>query len=466
MLRLTSTLLVLLGLIGWLPSPVTAQGGGNRAALIVRDGAGKVASKCVTFAEESISGEELLNRSGFSVTTKDWGVGKTVCSLNGYGCLPPEDCWCKCQGASCEYWAYYHWIGDVWRFSNAGVSSSQVKAGALVGFAWGAGTYGSSGAIPPTTSFDAICLPPTATPTSAPTRAPSPMPTLTLTPSSTPKATQAAGGSTPGNPSSSALPEVLFEATASSVMPNACTVLRWVTWDAQQISLDGAAVAGQDRREVCPQTTQRYVLTASNPAGQARRELMISVVGSAQPTQAAPPTVPPATSVGSNSQTSPLSTPIATRPAESTARPIPTPLPQPTAPNAAAAPSVASLGAVVHAQSASTEMLTRPSAATSVAVVVPMLDLSSSLTPTTRAAVRRPVAEGQTTPTPILMARVGSSDDPARPGPNISPASTQRPASPERGFRMALLPGYGAYVLMAAMLVGTGAIVVRRKRET
>ena len=31
---------------------------------------------------------------------------------------------------------------------------------------------------------------------------------------------------------------------------------------------------------------------------------------------------------------------------------------------------------------------------------------------------------------------------------------------------MALLPGYGAYILMAAMLVGTGAIVVRRKRET
>ena len=30
---------------------------------------------------------------------------------------------------------------------------------------------------------------------------------------------------------------------------------------------------------------------------------------------------------------------------------------------------------------------------------------------------------------------------------------------------MSLLPGYGAYVLMAAMLVGTGAVVVRRKRE-
>jgi len=245
-------------------------------------------------------------------------------------------------------------------------------------------------------------------------------------------------------------------------------VLQWVTWEAQQISLDGAAVAGQDRREVCPQTTQRYVLTASNPAGQARRELTISVVGAAaQPTQPAPPTVPPAPPVGSNSQTSPLPTPIATRPAESTARPIQTPLLQPTAPSAAAASSAAPLGAVVRAKSAPTEMPARPPAATSVAVAAPTLDLSSLLTPTaTRAAVRRQIAEGQATPTPILMARVGSGDDPARPGPNTSSTSPQRPSTPERGFRTSLLPGYGAYVLMAAMLVGTGAVVVRRKRET
>jgi hypothetical protein len=112
-------------------------------------------------------------------------------------------------------------------------------------------------------------------------------------------------------------------------------------------------------------------------------------------------------------------------------------------------------------------MPTRPPAAPSVVVTVPTLDLRILLTPTaTRPAVRRQIAEGQATPTPILMARVRSGDDLARPGPNTSSASTQRPSSPDRGFRMSLLPGYGAYVLMAAMLVGTGAVVVRRKRET
>jgi hypothetical protein len=131
------------------------------------------------------------------------------------------------------------------------------------------------------------------------------------------------------------------------------------------------------------------------------------------------------------------------------------------------ASAAAVLGAVAHAQSAPTELPTRPPAATSAAVAAPTLDLRSLLTPTaTRAAVRRQLAEGQATPTPILMARVGSGDDPARSGPNTSSASAQRPSSPDRGFRMSLLPGYGAYVLMAALLVGVGAVVVRRKRET
>jgi hypothetical protein len=461
MLRLTSTLLVLLGLIGLLPASVSAQGGGNRAALVVRAGDGSVQTKCVSFSEPAISGEGLLNRSGMTVViNSNSGQGGAVCSINGYGCaFPTQDCFCKCQGKNCEYWAYYHWVGGAWQYSQVGATGYQVKNGALEGWSWGQGNF-SSGTIPPTVKFEDICTSPTATPTvtATPTRTPSPTPTTVVA---------SLGQTATPVPASSNPPEVQFDAAASTVKAGTCTVLQWVTWDAQQISLDGAAVAGQDRREVCPQTTQRYVLTASNSAGQARRELTISVVGAAQPTQPVPSTVPPAPPVGSNSQTSPLSTPIATRPAESTARPIPTPLPQPPAPSAAAAPSAAPLGAVVHAQSAPIEMPTRPPAAMSVAVAVPTLDLSSLLTPTaTRAAVRRPVAEGQATPTPILMARVGSGDDPARPGPNTSSTSTQRPSTPDRGFRMSLLPGYGAYVLMAAMLVGTGAVVVRRKRET
>ncbi len=462
MLRRILTLAMLVMLIALLSASVNAQSGGNRAALVVRAGDGSVQTKCVSFAEPAISGEELLTRSGMTVVINfNSGSGAAVCSINGYGCaFPSQDCFCKCQGVKCEYWAYYHWVGGAWQYSQVGATGYQVKNGALEGWSWGQGNF-TSGTIPPTVKFEDICTSPTtATPTvtATPTRTPSPTPTT---------AVASSGQTATPVPASGNPPEVQFNAAASTVNAGACTVLQWVTWEAQQISLDGAAVAGQDRREVCPQATQRYVLTASNPAGQARRELTISVVGAAQPTQSTPPTVPPATAAGSNSQTSPLPTPVATRPPESTARPIPTPPPQPTAPSAAAAPIAVPLGAIAHAQSAPTEMPTRPPAATSVAVAAPTLDLSSLLTPTaTRAAMRRQIAEGQATPTPILMARVGSGDNPARPGPNNSSTSPQRPATPERGFRMALLPGYGAYVLMAAMLVGTGAFVVRRKRET
>ena len=61
------TLVMFLLLIGLLPAAVSAQGGGSRAALVVRAGDGSVRTKCVSFSESAISGEELLNRSGMTV---------------------------------------------------------------------------------------------------------------------------------------------------------------------------------------------------------------------------------------------------------------------------------------------------------------------------------------------------------------------------------------------------------------
>ena len=114
MFRRISTLVMLLLLIGLLPVAVSAQGGGNRAALVVRAGDGSVQTKCVSFSESAISGEELLTRSGMTVViNSNAGLGGAVCSINGYGCAyPSQDCFCKCQGVKCEYWAYYHWVGE------------------------------------------------------------------------------------------------------------------------------------------------------------------------------------------------------------------------------------------------------------------------------------------------------------------------------------------------------------------
>jgi len=434
--------------------PAAAQGGGNRAALIVRDGAGNVTTKCVTFAEESISSEELLNRSGLSVTTKDWGDGKTLCSINGYGCPPPKDCWCRCQNGPCEFWAYYHWIGNAWQFSNVGISRHQVKNGALEGFAWGAGVYGSSGAIPPTISYDAICLPPTATATPTPTRTLTPTATPTPTPTATTTTSPGAGGSTSEPTPSGSLPQVRFETTASSLTPNACAILRWVAWDAQQVTLNGTAVAPQDRREVCPQTTQRYILAATNAAGQAQGELVITVVGAASQTATSTPRPPETPDV----QPTPSPT-LTVRPAGGGAA-----LPTPSSPPPAQTPAAEGLSIVpvANAQAAPLATATRaPAPATPTAVAEPMRVPGAP--PPTRAVARRPITPGQPTATPILIARAPAGGA-AGAGSTTQPAADGVARSPDRGFRLALLPGYAAYSLMAALLVSVGVVAAQKKR--
>lgn len=155
--------LVLVGAV-WLAisarlSPdVLAQQGPNRAALVVRFSDGHVQSACVSFDTHAISGAELLARSGMqAVMDYNSGLGGAVCSVNGDGCAyPRQDCFCQCQGLSCEYWASYHWLDGGWQYSQVGASSYQVTDGALEGWSWGQGDF-SSGEPPPQVAYADIC---------------------------------------------------------------------------------------------------------------------------------------------------------------------------------------------------------------------------------------------------------------------------------------------------------------------
>jgi hypothetical protein len=147
--------LVLLLTLPWAGS-AAAQDGGNRAALVVRYEDGSVETKCIAFTEPSITGEELLQRSGLTVVM-DYNAlaGGAVCSIKGLGCSV-RDCFCRCQGADCQYWAYYHWVDGGWQYSQLGASSYRVKDGALEGWSWGPGNF-SSGTEPPAARFEEIC---------------------------------------------------------------------------------------------------------------------------------------------------------------------------------------------------------------------------------------------------------------------------------------------------------------------
>lgn len=143
--------------LGW-TLQAWAQDGPHRAGLVVRFGDGTVETRCVSFAEPTISGVELLARAGLSALVDyNGGMGGAVCSIEGQGCaFPREDCFCRCRGNTCEYWAYYHWQDGRWLYSDVGASSFQVTDGAVEGWSWGQGNF-SSGTEPPSVRFDEIC---------------------------------------------------------------------------------------------------------------------------------------------------------------------------------------------------------------------------------------------------------------------------------------------------------------------
>jgi len=166
--------------------PASAQEGGqNRAGLIVVHGDGRVLTRCVTFAEERISGVALLQRSGLAVDANTGPMGSAVCTINREGC-PANDCFCQCKNNPCTYWNYFHRNADgSWAYSGMGAATWTVGNGDIDGWVWGDGS-----APPPALAFAAICdvasVPLAESLTSAPTATPlppeTPIPTPTLSP--------------------------------------------------------------------------------------------------------------------------------------------------------------------------------------------------------------------------------------------------------------------------------------------
>ena len=137
----------------------------RRAALVVRFGDGSVATACVPFAEDEISGAELLRRAGWDVIVDPHsGFGEAICKIDdgahADGCdYPADECFCQCQGADCIYWAYYHLQDGHWVYSDAGPSHWLVHDGDVEGWAWSSGSPqgGDVNAEPPVMSFAEIC---------------------------------------------------------------------------------------------------------------------------------------------------------------------------------------------------------------------------------------------------------------------------------------------------------------------
>ena len=130
--------------------PVAAQGQ-RRAALIAQFGDGSYVIRCISFSEESITGLELLVRSGLQVSL--WGGA--VCRIEQEGCdYPATTCFCQCKGSTCQYWSYWHWKGDAWTYAQIGSGDYPVHGGDVEAWLWG-----DARTPPVVVSFAEICGP-------------------------------------------------------------------------------------------------------------------------------------------------------------------------------------------------------------------------------------------------------------------------------------------------------------------
>lgn len=156
-IRLAATLLVLLLLASMGPWHEAYAQEENRAGLVVVHGDGTVVEHCVAFAEESISGYELLQRAGLALSVEAGATGATLCSIDGEGCsYPAEACFCQCQGSPCVYWSYWRMTEEGWFYQVLGAGNARVKDGDVEGWHWAAGTTRNAEAPPPVT-FAELC---------------------------------------------------------------------------------------------------------------------------------------------------------------------------------------------------------------------------------------------------------------------------------------------------------------------
>jgi hypothetical protein len=149
--------------------PGCAAAGTHHAALVVEHGDGSVVTRCVALDADSISGEELLVRSGVVWSGQTFGgFGDAVCALDG----EPAS-YADCLGKD-RYWAVFvSRVGGSWQLANVGISTITLHDGDAEGFRY----VPASGVPDAPVSAAGVCAASAATPTATPTAAPTPAPT-------------------------------------------------------------------------------------------------------------------------------------------------------------------------------------------------------------------------------------------------------------------------------------------------
>jgi hypothetical protein len=107
----------------------------NQAGLAIFYRDDQLSTECISFAESSISGLDLLERSGLAIqTATNPSQGTAVCKIGAVG-SPSEDCF----GSMPNYWSFWTMGPSGWEYSAIGVEQSQVMDGSVFAWSWGTG---------------------------------------------------------------------------------------------------------------------------------------------------------------------------------------------------------------------------------------------------------------------------------------------------------------------------------------
>ncbi|HYP21108.1 MAG TPA: hypothetical protein VEY08_13635, partial [Chloroflexia bacterium] len=152
----------------------------SHAGLVVQFADGTTNTYCLAFTGESITGLDLLLKTGLDVTAETQGaLGGWICKIGPDGCnFPEQPCACQSYVLGGKYWVYSHLKDGAWKTSQLGASNYKVRDGEVEGWAWSTGKGPSV-----TPSFAELCaavLPVSPEPTATnPPPPPPPPPTNT-----------------------------------------------------------------------------------------------------------------------------------------------------------------------------------------------------------------------------------------------------------------------------------------------
>lgn len=168
----------------------------HHAALVIQHSGGRVLSRCVAFAEDQISGLQLIQRSGVTYQAQSFGaLGSAVCQLDGEPSAVPANCF-----GTGPYWQYFHRRGSTWQPSAQAASASMVHDGDMDGW-----RFADGAAQPPVgAAFSAVCAP-LNSPTAPLPRSAAPRPAQTA-PASTAATLVPTPVATPGEPATTPSP--------------------------------------------------------------------------------------------------------------------------------------------------------------------------------------------------------------------------------------------------------------------